>query len=35
MNERFEDVYQAASRYYIQGETMETIARQLMLCRDC
>ena len=34
MNERFEDVYQAASRYYIQGETMETIARQLMLSRS-
>jgi len=34
MNERFEDVYQAASRYYIQGETMETIAKQLMLSRS-
>jgi DNA-binding transcriptional regulator LsrR (DeoR family) len=34
MNERFEDVYQAATRYYIQGETMETIARQLMLSRS-
>jgi DNA-binding transcriptional regulator LsrR (DeoR family) len=34
MNERYEDVYQAASRYYIQGETMETIARHLMLSRS-
>lgn len=34
MNERFEDVYQAASRYYIQGETMETIAKHLMLSRS-
>ena len=34
MNERYEDMYQAASRYYIQGETMESIARQLKLSRS-
>ena len=34
MNERYEDMYQAASRYYIQGETMESIARQLRLSRS-
>lgn len=34
MNERYEDMYQAASRYYIQGETMESIAHQLRLSRS-
>ena len=34
MNERYEDMYQAASRYYIQGETMESIARQLRISRS-
>ena len=34
MNERYEEMYQAASRYYIQGETMESIARQLRLSRS-
>jgi DNA-binding transcriptional regulator LsrR (DeoR family) len=34
MNDRYEDMYQAASRYYIQGETMESIARQLRLSRS-
>ncbi len=34
MNDRYEDMYQAASRYYIQGETMESIARQLKLSRS-
>lgn len=34
MNARYEDMYQAASRYYIQGETMESIARQLRLSRS-
>lgn len=31
---RYEDRYQAASRYYVQGETMESIAKQLMLSRS-
>lgn len=31
---RYEDRYQAASRYYIQGETMESIAKHLMLSRS-
>ena len=26
MNDRYEEMYQAATRYYIQGETMESIA---------
>jgi deoxyribonucleoside regulator len=34
MNDRYEEMYQAASRYYIQGETMEGIARQLRLSRS-
>lgn len=34
LNERYEDMYQAASRYYIQGETMEGIAHQLRLSRS-
>lgn len=34
LNERYEDMYQAASRYYIQGETMESIAHQLKLSRS-
>ena len=34
MNDRYEDMYQAAARYYIQGETMESIARALQLSRS-
>lgn len=34
MNDRYDDMYEAASRYYIQGETMESIARQLGLSRS-
>ncbi len=34
MNDRYDDMYQAASRYYVQGETMESIARQLGLSRS-
>lgn len=34
MNDRYEEMYQAASRYYIQSETMESIARQLRLSRS-
>ena len=34
MHDRYEDMYQAATRYYIQGETMESIARQLTLSRS-
>ena len=34
MNDRYEEMYQAASRYYIQGETMESIARALKLSRS-
>ncbi|HVK45972.1 MAG TPA: sugar-binding domain-containing protein [Micropruina sp.] len=34
MNERDDDMYQAASRYYIQGETMDSIAKQLGLSRS-
>ena len=34
MNERYEEMYQAASRYYIQGETMESIAHQMGLSRS-
>ena len=34
MNERYDQTYQAASRYYVQGETMEGIARQLGLSRS-
>ncbi|MGZ8761673.1 MAG: sugar-binding transcriptional regulator [Aeromicrobium sp.] len=34
MGSRHDDIYQAASRYYVQGETMETIARDMMLSRS-
>lgn len=34
MNERHEDIYQAASRYYVQNETMESIARELRMSRS-
>lgn len=34
MNERYDQMYEAASRYYVQGETMESIARQLGLSRS-
>lgn len=34
MNERYDEMYQAASRYYVHGETMEAIARQLGLSRS-
>ena len=34
MNDRYDDMYQAASRYYVQGETMESIAHQLRLSRS-
>lgn len=34
MNDRYDDMYQAASRYYVQGETMESIAKQLGLSRS-
>ncbi|MFT3860059.1 sugar-binding transcriptional regulator [Micropruina sp.] len=34
MNERYDDMYQAASRYYVQGETMDAIAKQLGLSRS-
>lgn len=34
MNERADDMYRAATRYYVQGETMETIARDLGVSRS-
>jgi DNA-binding transcriptional regulator LsrR (DeoR family) len=34
MSERYDDMYQAASRYYVQGETMQSIARHLGLSRS-
>ena len=34
MNARYDDMYQAASRYYVQGETMDAIAKQLGLSRS-
>ena len=34
MNDRYDGMYQAASRYYIQGETMESIAHQLGISRS-
>ncbi|MBK8446993.1 MAG: helix-turn-helix domain-containing protein [Micropruina sp.] len=34
MNERYDDMYQAASGYYVQGETMDAIAKQLGLSRS-
>jgi len=33
-DDRYEDRYQAAARYYVQGETMDAIARQLTLSRS-
>ncbi len=33
-NDRYDDMYQAASRYYVQGETMQSIARHLGLSRS-
>lgn len=32
--DRYDDMYQAASRYYVQGETMQSIARHLGLSRS-
>ena len=34
MNERSDQLYLAASLYYVQGETMESIARQLKVSRS-
>ncbi len=34
MNDRYEQMYDAATRYYIQGETMDTIARGLGVSRS-
>jgi DNA-binding transcriptional regulator LsrR (DeoR family) len=34
MSDRYDDMYQAASRYYVQGETMQSIARHLGLSRS-
>ena len=34
MNERYDEMYQAASRYYVQGDTMDAIAKQLQLSRS-
>ena len=34
MNERSDQLYTAASLYYVQGETMESIARQLQVSRS-
>ena len=34
MHERSDDLYLAASMYYVQGETMESIARQLSVSRS-
>ncbi|MDR0990547.1 MAG: transcriptional regulator [Propionibacteriaceae bacterium] len=34
MPTRYDEMYQAAVRYYIQNETMETIARQLQVSRS-
>lgn len=34
MNERDEDIYQAASMYYLHGETMDNIARRLDVSRS-
>jgi DNA-binding transcriptional regulator LsrR (DeoR family) len=34
MNDRYEAMYQAATRYYAQGDTMESIAHQLRLSRS-
>ena len=34
MNNRYEQAYQAATQYYLQGETMETIARGLDVSRS-
>lgn len=34
VNDRYEAMYQAATRYYIQGETMESIAHHLRMSRS-
>ncbi|MDR3070746.1 MAG: transcriptional regulator [Propionibacteriaceae bacterium] len=34
MYAKYEEMYQAATRYYVQGETMESIAHQLQLSRS-
>ena len=34
MNERYEQMYRAATRYYVQGETMEAIAHGLDVSRS-
>ena len=34
MSERYEEMYQAASRYYVHAETMETIAHHLKISRS-
>lgn len=34
MNERYEQMYRAATRYYVQGETMESIAHGLDVSRS-
>ncbi len=34
MHERYDDMYEACTRYYIQDETMESIARHLQLSRS-
>ncbi|GAA2182301.1 sugar-binding domain-containing protein [Brooklawnia cerclae] len=34
MNDRYEEMYQAAARYYINGETMESIARHFGVSRS-
>ncbi|MDR1852536.1 MAG: transcriptional regulator [Propionibacteriaceae bacterium] len=34
VNQKYEEMYQAATRYYIQGETMESISHQLQLSRS-
>lgn len=34
MNDRYEEMYQAATRYYINGETMDSIARQFGVSRS-
>ena len=34
MHERYEDMYEACMRYYVQDETMESIARHLKLSRS-
>ncbi|MDR2895929.1 MAG: transcriptional regulator [Propionibacteriaceae bacterium] len=34
MHNRYDDMYEAATRYYVQGETMELIARTLRMSRS-